>query len=425
MITIKQGNSYSTIKGLQPSDEKRLRESLSYIVGGSSSYFSGYGPRRRSLLSKKGEFPTGLLHRVKTFLDSNNLVNSVITAVKYPRPHSTAKLIEGYSWQTEAVEKALIERRGIISAPTGTGKSRAIQMLANQLGLRTLVVVPSLEIKRQLADVLADLPNVIVENIDSKLLSKINNVDVLIIDEAHHAAAKTYHKLNRTAWKGISYRFFFTATPFRNDNEETLLFESIAGRIIFKLSYTTAIKQGYIAPVEAYYFESLKQSTDAYTYPQVYKELVVYNQARNALIATLMNRLKDSSTLILVKEIQHGIELSAITGVPFVCGEDEESRAFINQFNNNQIKQLIGTTGVIGEGVDTKPCEYVIIAGLGKAKSQFMQQVGRAVRVFPGKESAKIIIIKDNSHRFTIRHFNAQKKILIDEYRVNPVKLHL
>ena len=142
------------------------------------------------------------------------------------------------------------------------------------------------------------------------------------------------------------------------------------------------------------------------------------------MIGALLGRL-DKPTLCLVREVIHGKILSDLTGYPFVSGEDDESRDYIRQFNAGEIKTLIGTTGILGEGVDTKPCEYVVIAGLGKAKSQFMQAVGRAVRTYPGKESAKVIIFNDRSHKYLIRHYNEQSRILLDEYGIKPVKLIL
>ena len=309
--------------------------------------------------------------------------------------------------------------------PTGTGKSFVIRLLIERFKLRTLVVVPSLEIKRQMTETLAGLPNVEIHNIDSLLSKNRTDFDMLIIDEAHHTAAKTYQKLNKKAWVNIYYRFFLTATPFRNDNEETLLFESIAGEVIYKLNYRDAISRGYIVPVDAYYIETPKQATEAYTYAQVYSQLVVRNAIRNGILATIIRNLKDSgvSTLILVKEIVHGELLSTLTGVPFVNGEDEYSRRYIADFNSKALGCLIGTIGVMGEGVDSRPCEVVVIAGLGKARSQFMQQVGRAVRRYEGKESAKVILIQDKSHKFLTRHFRAQCAILFEEYGIKPTKL--
>jgi superfamily II DNA or RNA helicase len=439
MVTITINNSYSRIEGLSVSQEKELREVLSYVVGGSSSYFSGFGPKRRSLLDKKGYFPTGLIYRVNKWLGSNDITTSNTTyndkrlhpQPKYVYSNSPLKNIVPYEDQKLACDLAQFKGQGIITMPTGSGKSLVIALISARLNVKTLVVVPSIEIREQLTksllDALGPKHKVTVENIDSTRLPKLKDFDCLIIDEAHHSASKTYQKLNKTAWASIYYRFFLTATPFRNDTEETLLFESIAGRVIFQLSYQDAVYRGYIVPVEAYTIEIPKQKTDAYTYQQVYKELVVNNEARNTIISDLLINFEASktSTLCLVREVAHGKILSELTGLPFVSGEDNESRKYIAQFNQGKIKVLIGTTGVISEGVDTKPCEYVIIAGLGKAKSNIMQSIGRVLRTYPGKTSGKVILIKDKSHRFCTRHFNEQCKILLNEYSTRPIKLEI
>lgn len=424
MIKIDIGNSYSKITGLTPFQEKQLREALSYVVGGKSAYYSGFGVKRRSLLTKKNEFPTGLLYRVYDVV-TPDMVNDTRKKPVCLKKHSFQYEVIPYGAQFEALHRALEASRGIISMPTGTGKGLVIKMLLNAFNVKFLVIVPSLELKKQLSETLKDMPYVTVENIDSKRLSKLIDFDGLIIDEGHHVAAKTYQKLNKTVWSNIYHRFFLTATPFRNDEEETLLFEAIAGRVIYKLSYKDAVKNKYIVPVEAYYLEVAKQSTNAHSWSEVYSQLVVNNEARNDQITLLLLKLQasQSPTLCLVKEVRHGQILSDMTGLPFVSGADDASRDYIRQFNTGEIKGLIGTDGILSEGVDTKPCEFVVIAGLGKAKSQFMQKVGRAVRTYPGKESAKIILFRDVSHKFTLRHYKEQAKILISEYGVKPIKL--
>jgi superfamily II DNA or RNA helicase len=421
VITVEIGNSYSRIKGLSAKEEKELKALLSYTVGGSSAYFSGYGVRKKSLLDKYGNFPSGLLHRIPYAVKISDL-----RLKPPPVPHYIIPGISPYEWQTEAVKAAYKVGKGIITAPTGTGKSLAMAMLIAKYNLKTLVVVPSIEIKKQLQETFQNygLRKVTISNIDATELKTEDKYDVLIIDEAHHAATKTYRMLNKKVWHDIYHRFFFTATPFRNDTEETLLFESIAGQVIYKLDYKTALSKDYIVPIEAFYIDLPKQKTDAFTWAEVYRELVVDNEARNTKILDLLLSLSvgNKSALCLVKEVRHGKNI----GFPhFVSGEDEESRKLIQLFNNNEIKTLVATTGIMGEGVDSKPCEFVIIAGLGKAKSQFMQQVGRAVRRYPGKESAKIIIFRDTSHKFTLRHFNEQKKILKEEYGITLTKLEV
>lgn len=84
MVTITISNSYSAIKGLSADQEKALRKKLSYVIGGSGAYFSKYGPKRGSLLGKKGDFPTGLIHRVLDFVTSNDIIVEVIDTRKKP-----------------------------------------------------------------------------------------------------------------------------------------------------------------------------------------------------------------------------------------------------------------------------------------------------------------------------------------------------
>lgn len=436
MVTIEIGNSTSQIKGLASTPFNILRKALSYSVDAQAAYFSNnHFNTIRYCIDKYGTFSTGLLIYVKMSLDSQN-IHYRVSDIRF-RPASITghlsdfSMINPHEWQLEAVNAVERKHRGIISAPTGTGKSLVIALIVAKLHARTLVVVPSLQIKEQLTEslqrVFKDMSNITVENIDSSALKTANNYDCLIIDEAHHVAAKTYQKLNKTAWKNIYYRVFLTATPFRNATEETMLFEGIAGQVIYELSYTKAIKAKYIVPVEAYYIEVPKQKTEAFTWAQVYSELITNNENKNQIIAKVLLNLgiSGTSTLCLVKEIKHGNLLAELTGLPFANGQDASTRHHIEQFNKGSIKALIGTEGILGEGLDTKACEYVIIAGLGKAKSAFMQKVGRAVRTYSGKDSAKIIIIKDKSHKFLSRHFKAQCDILKSEYGVVPIKLEV
>lgn len=431
------GNSYSQIIGLTLTDFKKLRKILSYETDPKAAYFSGGFSRPKYLLDKRGVFPTGLLNHVTNFIPDSIKYMLKDTRIAPKSTPGMFKLDLGshvpYPDQTKAAEEAQKHHRGGIQMPTGTGKSLVIALIASRLNVKTLVVVPSLEIRKQLKSNLNALfgirlaKNITVENIDSPSLKSNGNYDCLIIDECHHAAAKTYQVLNKTMWNKIYYRFFLTATFFRNQQNEQLLFEGIAGQVIHSLSIKSAIAKKYIVPVEAYYYDVKKQQTSAYTWAEVYSNLVVNNKSRNVLIGGLLQHLNDQSipALCLIKEIAHGVILSSLTGIPFANGQDEDTRRYIEQFNRGEIKSLIGTTGILGEGIDTKPAEYVIIAGLGKAKSAFLQQIGRGVRNYPGKESCKVILFKDNSHKFCLRHYNEQRKILKETLGIVPIKLEI
>ncbi len=423
------GNSYSQIIGLSPSQEVAVRKALSYSIPDPRGY--NFRQTTRYLIDKRGNFPTGLLSHLKKALDVGG---DQIDTREVPDRTGLPDLnlpFDPYPEQIAAAECAASRDRGTIVMPTGSGKSVTMAFLVSYLQLKTLIIVPNLTLKRQLTEsflqYFGPTPNIVIENIDSKRLKTLTDFDCLIVDEAHHSAARTYRELNKKAWNSIYYRFFFTATPFRGREEEQILMESISGDVIYTLDYKTAVASGMILPIEAYYVELPKIPIKGRTWPQVYKEAVTHRQDRNEMLTSLAFRLHmaDKSALFLVKEIAHGEQLTADGAFAFANGKDENTAQMLEEFADGRRGILIGTTGVCGEGLDTRACEYVIPAGLGKSKPQFAQQVGRALRRFPGKDSAKIILIKDPSHRWTLTHFNAQRKFLVELYGVIPVKLEI
>ena len=434
MKTVTVGNSFSSISGYNVTEEKELRKLLCYTPPPSVGFFSGGYAKPRYLISKTGEFPTGLLRMVLTWCDGDCTIVDKRTRPKIQLGIHVLKLpYAPYPEQVQAVDACVNVSRGIVSAVTGFGKSLLMALLINRMQLRTLIIVPNLELKRQLTEsfkeYFGDLTNITIENIDSNSLSKHTNYDMLLIDEAHHVAAKTYRDLNKKAWKNIYHRYFFTATPFRSRDEEQILFESIAGDVIYTVSYQDAASKGHIVRIEPYYITVPRTlpKGNIKMWASMYSELVVHNQVRNEIIADLAKNLKDAgkSTLILVKEIAHGENLSKLANLQFANGKSEDTVDIIKFFNQGKLPVIVGTNGVVGEGVDTKPCEYVIIAGLGKSKNAFMQQVGRGLRKYPGKDSCKIILLKDLSHKWTAAHFREQVKILREEYGVESIEIKL
>lgn len=444
MIELLINNSLSSLAGLTSPQYKSLRKVLSYSLPPETRYFSGGFNTRKYLIDKKGTFPTGLLNRALSWIAVSNIdpdnIHIVDKRCKPSRLNDFPYLdvtLKPYPEQLAAAEACYKTPRGIIVAPTGFGKSMIAALIINKLKVPTLIVVPTLEIKRQLsATLMTYFTNLLSTTLNESLIA-VENVDALdpneplegydcvIIDEFHHSAATTYQKLNRKSWSNVFHRYGLTATPFRTKNEENMLLEAVLSTCIYAVSFRDAVVRGYIVPIQAYYIEVPRTKPIGTTWTQVYSLLVVKNETRNSIIADHM-ALIDSygkSSLCLVKEIAHGEALSALTETAFANGENEITPQLIESFNKNNITQLIGTTGILGEGIDTKPAEFVIIAGLGKSRTQFMQQVGRGLRKYPGKQTCKVIIFLDRSHKWTIAHFKEQCKILLEEYGVVPTQI--
>lgn len=442
MIKLTISNSECQISGLSIVEHNQLRNLLSYQVPAYSRAGKKMGTRTEYLLNKKGLFPTGLLYLVDSFfanreseyeIQDERIIPGKSLNLGRNYPHKP------YPEQVEAAKACKKNSRGIICAPTGLGKSIIVALIISELQVPTLVIVPSLELKRQLTETLSGIFGkdkvgglrgpITVENVqalDPNL--KITGIDCVIIDEFHHSGAASYQKLNQKALAGVYYKFGLTATPFRSDDNERLLLEGVLAEVIYKIDYQTCVQKGYIVPMEAVYIELPKTPIKSNKWPEVYSKLITNNHYRNCVIAELLWDLGSGgvSTLCLVKEIKHGNLIKDIKGTThFANGEDERCSKLIKSFSDGRLITLIGTTGVLGEGVDTKPAEFVIIAGLGKSKTAFMQACGRAFRKYLGKKSCTIILFKDDSHRWTKNHFKEQCKILLEEYSTVPIKLEV
>lgn len=441
MINILIDNSTSSVTGLSVDQTKDLKNILCYYEDPQAMYFSGnHRSPKRYLLDKKGNFPTGLLYLVEEYVAKNKIDAIVID--KRVVPKRPLKLLDisldhrPYDEQYEAAVSCIVETRGIVCAPTGVGKSIIIALIIKGLSLPTLVVVPTLALKQQLTDMLQKAFKkvtvgglgsfIAVENVDAiDLYEPLTNYNCVIIDEFHHSGAATYRRLNKHAWSTVYYKFGLTATPYRTQDNERLLLESVLSKVVYNITHKECVEKGYIVPIASYYVQLPKKEVTGYTWAQVYSELVVNNKERNELIAMILKRMfkEGIPTLCLVKEIKHGQILSDLTGIPFANGEEGNAKELIAKFNSKALSCLIGTSGVLGEGVDTRPAELIVIAGLGKAKGQFMQNCGRGFRKFEGKEACQVILFKDDSHKFTSKHFKEQVKHLRQEYGVTPVRL--
>ncbi len=481
MIAIQVDNSICRITGLTRGQLGGLRKKISYWIDGKPKTkwktVKVNGKNRRvaervatlkrvSLVEKDGRFPTGNLTRVKRWLRDSKLQFGTKDLRVKPKTFTLGKptLLRAdypytpYAEQVEAAEAAADpanEGRGILVAPTGFGKSMVDAMVLDSFQVPSLIVVPRVGLKKQL---IADLrrmfpPELVgplvngkrkyfftVENLDQLDPDvPIEDIDLVLLEEFHHSGALTYRTLNEKAWAGVYFKFGVTATPFRSDSNEKLLLESVLSEVIYRVPHDLAVEKGYIVPFEAYFLDlpPVKVTGDNPKFATVYRQLVVERDDKNEMTAKIAARLIELglSTLILVKQVDHGHEIEdQLAGlgclVPYAKGENDDNEPYFKAFNRLEETGLIGTTGVAGEGRDTKPCEWVVLATTVKSRVLFMQCAGRAARVFTypdgrKKESGKILLFRDPSHPWTLSHFEACVQYLLEEYGVSCQKLEL
>lgn len=99
-------------------------------------------------------FYSGLLQRARELLDAAQVEYEVVHEVEdppqgpLPSPEEIANCLPGitlHDHQIKGVQKALVTKRGIIDAATGSGKTEIILAIAKLLGHKTLVLVTGLK----------------------------------------------------------------------------------------------------------------------------------------------------------------------------------------------------------------------------------------------------------------------------------------
>jgi len=265
---------------------------------------------------------------------------------------------------------------------------------------------------------------------------KHSDAILLIVDEAHHATAKTYRKLINDIKQNLQDRgkidgfrmLGLTATPFRTDeSEKSLLKKVFPDDIIFSEHLRTLITRGIIAePI----FENLETQLDFYReltdkdiktiedfdkLPKKVAERIAMSSIRNKRVVDhyVENREKYKPLLVFAVDIQHAIELNGLfhkrginsdfvaskiidenTGATISAKENSEK---IKRFRKGELEVLINVE-MLTEGTDLPNVQTVFLTRPTTSTILMTQMIGRALRGqrAGGTDKAYVVSFIDN-----------------------------
>lgn len=319
--------------------------------------------------------------------------------------------------------------RGVRSAlyvlPTGGGKTATFSFVAQSASLRgnrVVILVHRQELLLQasqaltkfgvahgliaagqpIIDALVQVASVqtIVRRLDS-----IPAPDLVIVDEAHHAAAKSYRailsKFPRARILGV------TATPVRGDGSG---FGDIFQTMIEGPTIAQLIAQGFLvaptvfAPPVGVDLTGVHKRGGDYDKGELNKRI-----DRPAITGSAVehyNRLAPGEPAIAfcvsidnAEHVAAGFRAAGYKAVR-VDGkmDDQARRAAIAGLGDGSI-DILTSADLIGEGVDVPRCSVAILLRPTYSTALYLQQVGRALRPHPGKTRALILDHVGNTMR--------------------------
>lgn len=439
MIKVIYSHYLCKIEGLTSEQFKGLKNVLKYEENYRTREMikqrAGFMPERwKYLINKEGYFYSGLLSDTIRYLKKNNIEHELIMP-KLPKL-SEEEIKEAFfrldnmpvkprPYQVEAILKMVDARQGVTVAGTGAGKSIIIGGICHFLYKKTLIVVDALDIAEQLAKEISFYTGescglikggrweanhlftvAVSDSIHSKTKKKmtkevkkfIDSIEVLIIDECHHATAPSYELMLELI--KAPYRFGLTATPMGNyyKGEQGLtsnepLLKGLLGPTVFAKTTKTLIEEGWLSVPTIYMVENRldfnKDEDEIGEYSYEETKWICENKERNLKAANIIKKSveEDKNCIVFVNRVEHGKEFARLLediGVDpsllrFAYGEiiGPARQQMFNEFRSGEAKVLIGT--VLNEGLNFQ-IGVGLNLGAGMTPRLAIQRLGRILR---------------------------------------------
>ncbi len=219
---------------------------------------------------------------------------------------------------------------------------------------------------------------------------KRDEFDLIITDEAHHAAAPSYKKI---------YNYFtprlhigFTATPNRGDK---VRLDDVFDKIIFERNLRWGIENNYLTDIKclrikvSYNLNQVKRRMGDFVVADLDKAM--NTDTSNMQIKEVYEKYAVGQTLIFAASVAHAENIaSLIPGAVVVSQKTANRSKIIEDFTARKIKCLVNCM-IFTEGTDLPLIETIIIARPTQNVSLYTQMVGRGLRKYPGKRYLTLI----------------------------------
>ncbi|MBV9614882.1 MAG: DEAD/DEAH box helicase [Ktedonobacteraceae bacterium] len=388
------------------------------------------------------------LSAIKQALEQKRIPFTVAFEERPALAHPVQLAMEPRPYQQEALTNWLAAgSMGVVVLPTGAGKTFVAAMAIAETGLKTLAVVPTIDLLQQWRTALAaalslspdeigifgggekELRPITIITYDSAALypRELRHFGLLIFDECHHLPAPTYRLIAESSFTPL--RLGLSATPERSDMAHMDLDELI-GPEVYRRSPSELTEGRFLAQYQEKRISVALSSEDEARYneqraifrsflqrrhiilrsPEDFQQKLIYMSARDAEARAAMLawrearniamnapakfteiesllRLHAADQIILFSEYNTVVEeISRRFCIPNITYKTpaEERRMILERFRSGQYTKL-ATGRVLNEGVDVPDCRIAIIVSGNSTKREYIQRLGRILRPKEGQ----------------------------------------
>jgi len=322
-------------------------------------------------------------------------------------------------FQKKAVSDVLKHEFGTLSAATGSGKTVMALAIIAERRQPALIIVHTKElleqwiarietflgIPRAEIGVIGAGKKTVGEQITVALVQTLYKcVDdfsaafgFLIVDECHRAPSRTF--IDAVTEFDSRYMLGLSATPWRRDKLSRLIYWHM-GDLVHEVNKNDLEENGDILrpevitrktsfypeadPVEEYQ-EMLKELTEDLDRNRlIASDVAAAAKNKNAGVALVLSDRKNHCHELQFLLASSGIDAEVLTGdLPAT-----KRQAIVEKLNAGQIRVLIATGQLIGEGFDCRDLSTLFLATPIKFDGRVLQYLGRVLRPAPGKDRA-------------------------------------
>lgn len=331
--------------------------------------------------------------------------------VTFEKPHHELR-----DYQVEALDVALATGFGVITMPPGAGKTITGVSLIRELGRTAVWLAHTRELCDQAVEQLSTIGKVCpyyktkrirgepivvttVQSLYNGVPPEIEDAGVVILDEAHHAPARTFVEV--LSQLKARYKFGLTATPKRSDGLTPLMNWTL-GPIIYKLTHNKLQERGQLVVPKIVKVDTGVLPLFAEDYTQLVNLLCAHEHRNRLIIKTIAEnahryclvccaRISHCNTLYkMLKEKYPDISAAVLTSkVPVKVREK-----IMERWRDKKINVVFATT-IAEEGLDVKHLDRLFLVYPLKPGRRLTQAVGRVMRPAGGKKDAIVFDFVD------------------------------
>ena len=225
--------------------------------------------------------------------------------------------------------------------------------------------------------------------------------DLILVDEAHHIGAPMFRHaidaLEPPMLGGV------TATPWRGDRFDI---DDLLGPPLVKIDVAEGLKRGFLAEVDYRVLADnidwefvQRASRNNYSLSQLNRRLIlpVRDARAGQIVADVFRRESRRNGIVYSPSIEHA---NAFAGVLRQYGLQAEAMSskllprerdrLMASFRAGHI-DVLATVDLFNEGVDVPDVDLIVFMRVTHSRRVFVQQLGRGLRISPGKEAVIVL----------------------------------